>query len=74
MLRVAQQEKEHRLAWEAFIAGHARKNETFEKYTRRVGAEARTPPSAEGNEAERAATINAVKSRLGGFYRSPAQA
>lgn len=74
MLRVIDQERASAQAWDLFVSGAARKNESFADYAKRIGAEARTPPPAAVSRAERERTIAIVKQRLGRFYRPPIRA
>lgn len=74
MLRVIAQERAHDAAWQAYLQGAGKKNEPFDKFARRINAEARTPPEAGVSAAERIATVMAVKRRLGRFYKPPIQA
>ncbi len=74
MLRVISQEIANERAWDSYLQGAGKKGESFEKYARRVGSEARTRPSAEVSEAERLLTIRRVKQSLGRFYRPPLKA
>lgn len=74
MLRVINQQENNDRAWDLYVAGASKKDESFDRYARRVGAESRTPPSEEEQQVAAAATVEAVKSRLGSLYRPPIQA
>lgn len=74
MLRVIHQMDGRSEAWDLFVAGAAKKNESFDKYARRIGAEARTPETSEAAAADKARAIGSVKSKLGRFYRPPIKA
>lgn len=71
MLRVTQQELANDRIWDMFIAGAAKKDETFDHYARRLGADNRTPPDSETTRADTERTVQDVKRRLGAFYRPP---
>lgn len=71
MLRVNAQERNRRDMWDLFVAGAAKKKETFERFLRRTGAQVITPmPVSEQREAS-SRTIERVKRKLGRFYRPP---
>lgn len=74
MLRVIHQEQAATQAWDLFLAGNSKKNETYSQYAKRIGAEARTRPPAETSERERANTIRDTQRRLGRLYRAPIKA
>lgn len=71
MLRVISQEKAHEQAWQAYLQGAGKKNESFAAYAKRVGAENRTPPPAAVSEQERRAAVDGVRRKLGRLYRPP---
>ena len=69
MLRIIAQEEAHQQAWELFLAGNARKEETFAQYARRMKAENRTPEPRD--EQSTARIVQGVRERLGVLYRPP---
>ena len=71
MLRVIHQQEANQRAWQAFLAGAAKKNEPWDAYARRVNVEARTPEDKTITQLEAARTVQAVKRRLGRIYRPP---
>ena len=54
--------------------GAGKKNETFDRYARRVGAENRTPVTSSTAAAAAARTVDTVKRKLGRFYKPPLKA
>ena len=71
MLRVIAQERAHDTAWQAYLQGAGKKNESFADYAKRVGAENRTPPPAVMSEQDRRAAVDGVRRKLGRLYRPP---
>jgi len=74
MLRVIHQERAHDQAWAAYMQGAGKKGESFERFARRMRADARTRPTAEVSDAEKLATIGNVRKKLGRLYKPPIKA
>ena len=74
MLRIIDQEQGERMAWDLYVAGNGKKNETWPDYARRTGTLAVTPPDESDRRAADARIITDVQRRLGNLYKPPLQA
>ena len=74
MLRIAEQHDSEQKAWELYVAGNGKKNESWPDYAKRTGTLAATRPDATTRRASDERTIRDVKRRLGKLYKPPIQA
>ena len=69
MLRIIDQEQGERMAWDLYVAGNGKKNETWPDYARRTGTLAVTPPDAASVREQDQRTIQTVRNKLGRLYQ-----